>query len=238
MDRFEAIDAALAVQADKEARRVLVAALKDKYHGLRIKAIKGLDMKNDDVRNATQSILASLAQTDDNNLVRAAALTVLANLKVPGNMTLFKQALTNESYAVQGAALSGIALLDPVQGFTLAKTYEKDNRGALTTSLIGIYATNGSAEQWPFVYNEFDKANINAKVTMVRQFIGMIGKVNNSTYAQQGIAQVKDMAMKYKSLATPLSNLLQNLKQPLAQQNDTASIRVIDQAVKDIAAAK
>ncbi len=236
MDRFEAIDAALAVQADKEAQRVLVAALKDKYYGLRVKAIKGLDMKNDDVRNATQSILASLAQTDENNLVRAAALTVLANLKVPGNMTLFKQALASESYAIQGAALNGITLLDPAQGFTLAKTYEKDNRGALTTALIGIYASNGSAEQWPFVYNEFDKANINAKVTMVRQFIAMIARVNNSAYAQQGIVQVKDMAIKYKSLATPLSNLLQSLKQPLTQQNDRASIQAIDKAVSDIAA--
>ncbi len=238
MDRYEAIDAVLAVQSDKEARRVLIAALKDKYYGLRIKAIKGLDMKNDDVRNATQSILASLAQTDDNTLVRAAALNVLAGLKVAGNMTLFKQALASQSYAIQGAALNGIAVLDPAQGFTLAKTYEKDNRGALTTSLIGIYAANGSAEQWPFVYNEFDKATINAKVTMVRQFANMIARVNNSAYAQQGIAQIKDMGMKYKSIAAPISTLLQNLKQPLAQQNDAASVQAIDQAVKGIGAAK
>jgi hypothetical protein len=46
------------------------------------------------------------------------------------------------------------------------------------------------------------------------------------------------MAMKYKSIATPLSGLLQSLKQPLAQQNDVASIQAIDKAVADIAAAK
>jgi aminopeptidase N len=195
-------------------------------------------MSNDDVRNATQSILTSLSQTDDNNLVRAATLGVLAKLRVAGNMTLFKQALASESYAIQGAALNGIFTLDPAQGFALAKTYEKDNKGALTAAIIHVYATGGNAEQWPFVYNEFDKANINAKVSLVREFAGMIARVNNSAYAQQGIAQIKDMGMKYKSIATPISGLLQSLKQPLVQLNDRASVQAIDKAVADIAAAK
>ncbi|MEO8887408.1 MAG: M1 family metallopeptidase [Mucilaginibacter sp.] len=234
LDRFEAIDAALAVQNDKEAQRVLIAALKDKYYGLRIKAIKGLNMANDDVRNAAQSILTSLAQTDDNTLVRAAALNILAKLKVPGNMPLFKQALNSESYAVQGAALIGIVALDPAQGFTLAKNYEKDTRGALTAAIIHVYATNGSADQWPFVYDAFDKADIQTKVTLVREFAGMIVRVNNSAYAQQGIAQVKDMGVKYKSLATAISGLLQSLKAPLTQHNDTASVQAIDEAVKEL----
>ncbi len=236
LDRFEAMDAAIAVQNDKEAQRVLIAALKDKYYGLRIKAIKALDMKNDDVRNAAQPILISLAQTDGNTLVRAAALNVLGALKASGNMNLFKQSLTSQSYAVQGAALNSIALIDPAQGFELAKTYEKDNRGALTAALIQIYAINGTAAQWPFVYDQFDNADIQTKVTLVRGFAGMIARVNNSAYAKQGIAQIKAMGVKYNSLATPISGLLQSLKQPLSAQNDTASIQAIDAAVKEITA--
>src|SRR6187402_339521 len=84
LDRFEAIDAATAVQTDKEAQRVLIAALKDKYYGLRVKAIKALNMSNDDIRNAAQPILITLAKTDDNTVVRAAALGVLGKLKAPG----------------------------------------------------------------------------------------------------------------------------------------------------------
>jgi len=180
--------------------------------------------------------LISLAQTDGNTLVRAAALNKLGALKASGNMNLFKQSLNSESYAVQGAALNGIALIDPAQGFQLAKTYEKDNRGALTAALIHIYATSGSADQWPFVYGQFDEADIQTKVTLVREFAGMIAKVKNSAYAQQGIAQIKDMGVKYKSLGSPLSGLLQSLKQPLSAQNDTASVQAIDAAVKEMTA--
>lgn len=193
-------------------------------------------MKNDDVRNTAQPILISLAQTDANTLVRAAALNVLGALKASGNMNLFKQSLNSQSYAVQGAALNSIALIDPSQGFELAKTYEKDNRGALTAALIQIYAANGTAAQWPFVYDQFDNADIQTKVNLVRGFAGMIARVNNSAYAQQGIAQIKAMGIKYKSLATPISGLLQSLKQPLSAQNDTASVQAIDAAVKEIAA--
>ena len=64
---------AAASQADPGAQKVLIAALKDKYYGLRIKAIRSLDMKNDNIRSAALPVLTTLAQTDDNTLARAAA---------------------------------------------------------------------------------------------------------------------------------------------------------------------
>ena len=144
LDRFEAIDAAKGAQNDAGAQKLLIAALKDKYYGLRIKAIKALDMKNDQIHNAALPVLASLAQTDRNTLVQAAAITVLGRLKAQGNMTLFRQALNSRSYAVQGAALSAINLLDPVIALKLAKELEKDNKGALTRAIAEVYATNRS----------------------------------------------------------------------------------------------
>ena len=86
------------------------------------------------------------------------------------------------------------------------------------------------------MYGQFDEADIQTKVTLVREFAGMIAKVKNSAYAQQGIAQIKDMGIKYKSLASPLAGLLQSLKQPLSAQNDTASVQAIDTAVKEMTA--
>ena len=122
-------------QSDKGAQKVMIAALKDKYYGLRIKAIRALNMSNDDIHNAALPVLTSLAQTDENTLVRAAAITALGKLKASGNMNLFKQALSSQSYAVQGAALTAIDLLDPAQALTLAKGFEKDNKGALTQAI-------------------------------------------------------------------------------------------------------
>ena len=76
-------------------------------------------------------------------------------------MALFKQALKSESYAVQGAALSGIDQLDPAQALQMAKGFEKDNRGALTQAIVGVYAESGGSAQWPFVYKQFKGGDIN-----------------------------------------------------------------------------
>ena len=96
----------------KAGQKVMIAALHDKYYRLQIKDIKALDMKNDAIRNAAMPILASLAQTDPNTLVQAAAITALGNLKASGNMDIFTNALKSRSYAVQGAALIAISQLD------------------------------------------------------------------------------------------------------------------------------
>ena len=92
LDRFEAINSAAGHQSDKGQQKVMIAALNDKYYGLRIKAIKALNMSNDAIHNAALPVLTKLAQTDDNTLVRAAAISALGKLKASGNLTLFKQA--------------------------------------------------------------------------------------------------------------------------------------------------
>jgi aminopeptidase N len=93
----------------------MIAALKDKYYGLRIKAITALNMTNDDVRNPAQPILLSLAQTDPNTLVRAAAIGTLGKLKASGMMNTFREALKSESYARRGFKYkaTGISLAKP-----------------------------------------------------------------------------------------------------------------------------
>lgn len=236
LDRFEAIEKATPEQGDAGARKVMLAALKDKYYGLRIKAIKGLNMNSDEVRNAAQPILLSLAQTDPNTLVRAAAISVLGQLKAAGMMETFKDALKSESYAVQGAALSAIALQDPQTALSQAKAFEKDNRGALTLALIHIYATNGSDAEWPFVYNKFTDAEIQGKFSMIREFAAMTGKVKSSEYAQQGITAIKETAIKYKmyGVAGPLKAMLQDVKTKRTAMGDTASANAVDKAVAEI----
>src|SRR6185437_1639556 len=86
LDRLEAIDVAKSSQDNEGAQKVMIAALKDKYYGLRIKAINALNMNNDQIHNAALPVLASLAQTDKNTLVQAAAITVLGKLRASGNI--------------------------------------------------------------------------------------------------------------------------------------------------------
>jgi len=239
LDRLEAIQAAVPAQGEKVAQGILIAALKDKYYALRSAAIAALNMTNDNVRNAAQPILTNIAQTDPNTLTRAAAITVLGKLKASGMMNIFKDALKSESYAVQGAALNAITLLDAQQGLELAKGFEKDNKGALTTAVLGVYAANGSDAEWPFVYEQYKEVGAQTKYNLARAIATMAGKVSNPVYAQQAISELKAFGLKYKSqgIAPNILTVLEGLKAARAQKNDATSVAAADEAIKAINAA-
>jgi aminopeptidase N len=237
LDRYEAINAAAGRQSDKGARSVIIAALKDKYYGLRIKAIKALNLSNNDVHSAALPILVSLAQTDENTLVKAAAITALGRLKATGNMDLFKQALNSQSYAVQGAALNAISLLDPTQALPLAKSFEKDNKGDLTQAIVKVYATSGGDNEWSYVLNGYNEGVPQTKFNMIQgAFSKMIGNVSKPEYAQQGISAIKEFGLKYKKygIAPAVTAKLEEIKTLRTKLNDSASATAADDAIKAI----
>ena len=240
MDRFEAITFATSHQSDKAGQKVMIAALKDKYYGLRIAAIRGLSMNNDDIRNAALPVLVSLAKNDENTLVRAAAITKIGALKASGNMALFQQSLSSQSYAVQAAALNAIALIDPAQSLTIAKGFEADNKGVLSQAIVNTYALNGTSEQWPYVYKKYMDAGPQNKFGLTRGFAAMTGRVDKPEYAQQGISALKDLGIKYKQFGVGpfITGLLTTIKGQREKLNDAASAKAADEAVKAVNDAK
>jgi len=241
MDRFEAIEAAQVNQSEKDAQKVMLAALKDKYYGLRLKAIRALNMRNDEIHNAALPVLTSLAQSEENTLVRAAALTALGKLKSQGNMDMFKQAIKSDSYAIQGAALAGINQLDPAQALQLAKGFEKDNSGALTQAIVSIYAESGSQAEWPFVYKQFSEAETAAKFGLVRNFAKMTGHITDPADAQQGIEELKKMGIRYKTYSGVdafITGLLNNIKDQRNGLKDDTSAKAAEDAAKAVNDAK
>ncbi|MBS1526617.1 MAG: M1 family metallopeptidase [Bacteroidetes bacterium] len=241
MDRFEAIDAAQSKQSEKAGQKIILSALNDKYYGLRIKAIKALKMNNNDIHDAALPILTKLAKTDGNTLVRAAALTALGKLKDPAYMDLYKQAINSQSYAIQGAALTAINQLDTAQALQLALGFKKDNMAQLTQAMIAVFAANGSDASWDFVNHKFTDADVNGKFGMIRSYCSMVSKVKSPAYAQQGIAEIKKLGIKYKifgGVGPFIVGQLNNIKEARAKMNDDASARAAADAAKEVNDAK
>ncbi len=143
-------------------------ALKDKYYGLQLKAIKAINISNNNLRPLALPILINLAENDSNNLVRAESLIMLGKLKDSAYMPLFKRSINSYSYLVAGASLNAIALLDSVSALAFAKNYEKDSRGALAESIIDIYTTSGGNNEWSYVYKQYiDKPTFTIQVTFL-----------------------------------------------------------------------
>lgn len=236
LDRFEAITAAAKQQTNAGARKVIIAALNDKYYELQIKAIRAADMTNDDVRNAAQPILVKLAQTDPNTLVRASAITVLGKLKASGNSNLFKDGLKSQSYAVQGASLTALGLLDPNAALPLAKTYEKDSEGALTQAILNVYATSGSDEQYDYVYKAFTEGQPQVQFNIMKKFADFTGRIKDNGKALKGINAIADFGTKYKKygVAPQVVAILAGIKTERTKLNDTAAAAAIDKATAEL----
>jgi aminopeptidase N len=236
LDRFEAITAAAKQQTNAGARKVIIAALNDKYYELQIKAIKAADMTNDNVRNDAQPVVVKLAQTDPNTLVRAAAITVLGKLKASGMSNLFKDGLKSQSYAVQGASLTALGVLDPNAALPLAKTYENDSEGALTQAILNIYATSGSDAQYDYVYKAFMDGQPQTQFNIMKKFADFTGRVKSNDQAMKGIKGIADFGTKYKKygVAPQVVQILGGIKTDRAKLNDTAAVAAIDKATADL----
>jgi len=241
MDRLEAIEAAIANPTGPLAQKTLLAALTDKYYGLRLKTLNAMDPKNTAFNNAAAETILKLAKTDDNNLVKAAAISIISNS--PGaeqQLALYQSGLKSQSYAVAGASLQAMAVLKPEEALPMAKSFEKDSRGNLTDAIINVYAKSGGDSEWSYVYSKFDEAGPQEKFDMLQAFIYMTAHVPNTGYAQQGITAIKDLAIKYKAngFAPQLIEVLKQVKDVRDKMADKTSAKLADDAVKQISDAK
>ncbi|EHQ25457.1 M1 family metallopeptidase [Mucilaginibacter paludis] len=227
-DRFEAIDSADRQQelGNPAAQKILLAALKDKYAGLRIKAISAINLSNPTVRNAALPILTDLIKNDEKTLVKAAAIDALVPLHNFDNLPLFKAAIGSQSYAIQAAALTGIGTLDPADALKIAKDFEKDNNDALAEAIVALYIHNGGNAEFPFISQTFKKAGVQLKFNMLRDYVKMLGRINDTETVKESVADLKAMAIRYKTYnVNPyLIQMLEDVKKDKSTlAKDTAS---------------
>ncbi|HJS54816.1 MAG TPA: M1 family aminopeptidase [Chitinophagaceae bacterium] len=158
LDRLEAIQFAAQKQDDPKALDLLKAALKDKYHGLRNTAIFSLDLKNENVKQAAEPILADLAKNDKKSTVRANAINQLAQYKKAEYAPLFRAAINDSSYSVAGSALNALLEVDKDAAASLAIQMDKQpSKGALKNALKGVKAASGDESLEEEIIGEFNR---------------------------------------------------------------------------------
>lgn len=247
LDRLEAIEFASKNQDDKSAQKILVAALNDRFSGLRMRALQALNSNKEDIRNINKDLrdaamprIIELAGKDSNTLVRASALRTLAALKDPANLDIFKKALISPSYQVEASALYGINEIDPAIAVKYAKDFEGDNVGDLTQVIVRVYASNGGDAKWPYVYQRYVNGTLQEQIHLTEKFSGMIAGLKNQQYVHQGIATLKFMGITYKKegAAPYIIKYLNGIKEERNKINDLASSRDIEEAIEQINNAK
>ncbi|MDN3580908.1 M1 family aminopeptidase [Mucilaginibacter flavus] len=237
MDRFEAFMAALDQPAKAESRQILIAALNDKYHGLRVKAIRAVKTDDPDFTVTVLPIIINLAKNDPNYPVRAAALSLLGKTNAVAYKDLYTSSLTSPSYSVRAAALTALNTIAPQEAFKTAKALQPQAEGAVAQAVVGVYAANGSDAEWPYVIAAFKKASVQTKVdNAIKTMPLIIGKMTNPAYVTEGINSIRDLAISYKkyNIAPRLITALEAIEKARKDMNDSASAKEAEDAIKQI----
>lgn len=217
LDRREAIEAALKQHTGNVAARgTVIAALKDKYEGLRALAISGLKLDNSDVKTAALPILTDLAKNDPVAWVRAAAIKQLGRLKETQYTPLFEAALKDRSYLVEGTALNALAELDAKKAYQLAKTMEKDARGMLSSGIANVYAKNGAEADAPYFASRLEETSGQEKIGAAILYLNFLASVDNTALVTKGIDEVVDVVTGFNN--SWVNNYVVNLLGPIAKK--------------------
>lgn len=156
LDRREAIVACAKLsKQDTTAAELILAAIDDDYHGLRLLALNSLENVVPIFRSEVRAKLERLAQKDAKAPIRATAIQRLSEY-YDHDETLekhYRNALNDQSYLVMSNAFIALAEANPKSGMKLAKSLESETGKSLLLTIAGYYGKNGSEEQAAFFQN-------------------------------------------------------------------------------------
>jgi aminopeptidase N len=233
LDRLEAVLYASKNQTSPDALKVLLAALNDKYYNVRLTALKVLNLKDAAIAKTAIPAVEKLAAADPNNIVKANAISVLGATNNPAYLPLFNAALGSQSYAVQGAGLVSLAKQKPDQAFTAAKSFEKDNKGLLTTAMMYVFATSGTEKEVPFFANNFSDKSKQEQYNAIPMYLSLVGKTADKAALERAVDDAKNfgLALKSQGLNQYIAGLLSQLKESAIGKTDPG---YIDKAIEEL----
>ncbi len=186
LDRREALD-----YFAKKGMPELTEGLKDKFAPLREFTLMRLatgKMAKDVNALAT---VETLGAKEKNKKAKAAALNMLANTGDARYLPLFKANVNDSSYSVAGAALNGLAAIEPANAYTLAKKYVIDAKGDLGSTVDGIIMANGAEADFDFITDRFDNAPLGqSKFEALDAFCNYLTNIKNISSVKKGIDAV------------------------------------------------
>ena len=216
----------------------LSLGLDDKYYGLRLLTLENLDMNNGYSDAAVLKKIETMATKDPNKKVQAKAIGILAKLEDKKYQPIFQKYITDSSYSVAGAALKGLAALEPSQSYALAKKYSTDALGDLGTEVSAIIMSQGSESDFDFLLNQFKKEPVGQdKVISGYKFANYLIKVNDPQKVRQAVDEImkfrNQIPEKYRSYIDPgFKRAFDNISVAQKSKGNTELSNYIDSLLK------
>lgn len=140
---------------DVKVRNAYFDALKDVNWRIRLKAVQQFfDYDGDDflkIEKALQQIISS----DPRSNVRAEAILASKNFLNPQNDILFRNALSDTSFAVRGAALDALVANNVTDLPDIIKKYENVDDINIFTAVANYYSNSGDANKYDWYMDKY-----------------------------------------------------------------------------------
>jgi len=193
-DKYEALSNLAEVETSA-AKTVFAKALTDSFWEIRGLAIRSAD-KADPV---VITKLKSIAQSDVNSKVRAAALSTLGST---GNKAfqplLEKAAKTEKAYSAIAAALGGLAEVDKDAALKMAVPLEKETNAEILNALGEVYSKAGAVDKLSFYEKHWNDLDIYATFALFENYYSLLKQSDDTT--------ITASATKLNEFATNLDN--------------------------------
>lgn len=179
LDRREAVAFAGNNTKDPAAVQLLIDALTDPYFRIRSLAITNLGKVKPE--EAIISKIEVIAKNETRKMVKAEAITYLANLKKDSYKALFKEATKDSSYTVAGAALEALTAIDSVSALQLANELSKEpSKGRLSEAISNVLISYGDEKAFKAVSESYEKMPLSfPKVQMSATYAAFAAKLTN-----------------------------------------------------------
>lgn len=185
-NRLKAIEQATFNNKEKAAQQLLLKALDDKNATLRAMALKGFNLKEEQIKAMAGEKIAALAKNDKNSNVRSVAIARLAMSGDKAYVPIFQNGLKEQSYKVIGTSLQAMNMVEPSSLGPIVAGLDQDTKDHLPSQLAQIYAALGDDSFHPFYLNIANTGSINALASVVMAYSNYLVKNKNPKITQEG----------------------------------------------------
>jgi aminopeptidase N len=229
-NRLEAIQKLAELENNTAAKATIIKALKDPYYGIRILALKSLDLKSDSNKK-TIAMVKDMISKDLKTLVQGAAIKAFSSIASKSDITIFETGLQSKSFSVMENSLTSIYKLDKTKAISFANSITDEKaKESMKDVLIEIYVDEADTSQLPFIGKNLISglffSQSPEKQKMYGKAFQMLAKSDNEEATKYFVNDAVSKGLQFKQYGAD-KMLLQMLQQMLMQKGDNSNLKAI-----------
>lgn len=138
-------------QQDKRIFKMVVGALDDENYEVQVLALEKIDLSGKYAKKKVIDKIEEMAESEQNNYVKAAAIKVLGRLVYFDYQSFFEESFSDKSNKVKGSALEALYYLDKNSAISRAKELPNNVKETIAYPLSKMYIEQHDDNELEFV---------------------------------------------------------------------------------------